>query len=287
MTELRNPALAAELERAIAEGARAPFLALLCRFSGLPGPRANEKLAWAVAHAITAHGPRADSLVRELCAGGGRASDKGTVEFLPIVGAFCLATRFAAGAQCDATLEALRPVAEDPRRLVRQGVVHALVEMGRMRGDEVLEGLQSWTDGYLSAIVILEAISTRVWLDAMKSSDACISRLDEVFALAENAPRADQRSQGYRSLIKAFPEAASKLMDRFAPATVAWLEERAGTEHVELREAFAELAQRVRASGHAAGTLERFDRLFEASAPPRRDPKTYVGPTRKRGARRR
>jgi hypothetical protein len=76
-------------------------------------------------------------------------------------------------------------------------------------------------------------------------------------------------------------------MDRFPQATVAWLESKAGTEHVELREALGQLVSTARARGHAAGRLERFERLLDASAPPRRDPKTYVGPTRKRGSRRR
>src|SRR5437899_11691816 len=103
MTELRNAAIATELERAIAVGVHGPFFAVLCRFSGLPGPRANDNLAWAVAQTIAAHGSRADRLVRELCATDARTSGRGTVEFLPIVGAFCLAARFASGRDRDAT----------------------------------------------------------------------------------------------------------------------------------------------------------------------------------------
>jgi hypothetical protein len=287
MTELRNPAIAAELDRAIARGSHAELFALLCRFSGLPAPRANEKLAWGVAHAVGAFGPRADALVRDLCATG-RAAEKGTVEFLPIVGAFCVAVRFASNTSAaDAALADLRPLSEDSRHLVRAGVVAALGEMGRTSGEEVAVALAAWTDGYLSASVALEAVSARAWLDGLRSPEAVLARFDEAFALVENAPRADQRTQGYRDLLKTLPEAAARLMDRFADATVAWLESRAGTEHVDLREALSQLVAKVGSRGHARGKLEHFEKLFAESAPPRRDPKTYVGPTRQRGSRRR
>jgi hypothetical protein len=286
MAELRNAAIASELDRAIARGSHAELFALLRRFSGLPAPRANEKLAWGVAHAVGAFGPRADALVRDLCTPA-RDPEKGTAEFLPIVGAFCVAVRFASGARADAALRDLRPLAEDARHLVRAGVVAALVEMGRSAGDELTSALAEWTDGYLSASVALEAMATRSWLDGLRSAEAVLQRFDEAFALVEAAPRADQRSQGYRELLKTLPEASARLTDRFADATVTWLESKAGTEHVELREALAELVRRIGSHGHARGRLERFEKLFAASAPPRRDPKTYVGPTRQRGARRR
>jgi len=286
MTELRNATIAAELDRAIARGEHGELFALLRRFSGLPGPRPNEKLAWGVAHAVGAFGPRADALVRELCATG-RTPEKGTGEFLPIVGAFCLAVRFTSGTGAEAVVRELRPLSEDSRHLVRAGVVAALGEMGRAAGEELSGVLADWTDGYLSASVALEAMTARTWLDGLRSPQTVLLRFDEAFALVENAPRADQRSQGYRELLKTLPEASARLMDRFPDATVAWLESKAGTEHVELREALAEFVARIGSRGHARGKIERFEKLFAASAPPRRDPKTYVGPTRQRGARRR
>jgi hypothetical protein len=285
MTELRNAAIVAELDRAIARGAHSDLFGLLRRFSGLPAPRANEKFAWAVAHAVGAFGSRADALVRDLCTQA-RVPEKGTAEFLPIVGAFCLAVRFTSGVSAEAILGELRPLAEDSRHLVRSGAVAALAEMGRSAGDGVVGALAAWTDGYLSASVALEAISTRSWLDALRSPEGALSRLDEAFSLVESAPRADQRSQGYRELLKTLPEASARLMDRFTDATTGWLESKASTEHVELREALEAVARRVTSRGPGPGKLERFDKLFAESAPPRRDPKTYVGPTRQRGSRR-
>jgi len=288
MIELRNPAIAKELEKAVARRTYSELFTLLRRFSGLPGPCPNEKLGWAVANAVAAYGSRADGLVAELCSvGRGRVPEKGTAEFLPIVGAFCLAARFSSGADAESVLGGLRALAEDPRHLVRESVVTALGEMTHRARDELVELLGNWTDGYLSASVALDAMTTRSWLDGVRSPEPLLARLDEVFSLAESAPRADQRSQGYRTLLKTLPEGLARLMDRFPDATVAWLESRAGIEHVDLREAFTEVALRLRARGHAVGKLERFGQLLAASAPPRRDPRTYVGPTRKRGARRR
>src|SRR5258705_12786194 len=168
MTELRNAAIAAELDRAIARGAHSDLFTLLRKFSGLPGPRANEKLAWAVAHAVGAFGSRADALVRDLCKEG-RIAEKGTPEFLPIVGAFCLAVRFTSGARADAVVHELRPLAEDSRHLVRAGVVAALGEMGRSAGGDVLAALAAWTAGDLSASVALQAMTTRAGLHGPRS----------------------------------------------------------------------------------------------------------------------
>jgi hypothetical protein len=288
MVELRNAAITAELERAISRRTYSELFVLLCRFSGLPSPRANEKLAWAVAHAVAAYGSRADGLVRELCSSGrGRTPERGTVEFLPIVGVFCLAARVLAGTDPEVALAELRPLSEDPRHLIRESVERALAEMGHGKSEEIVALLTSWMDGYLSASVALEAATARTWLDALRSPDEILARLDETFALLEDAPRADQRSQGFRTLLKVMPEASARLMDRFPDAMVVWLESKAATDHVELREALGDLIVRIRAHGHTQGKLESFERQFAESAPPRRDPKTYVGPTRKRGARRR
>ncbi len=287
MTELRNTAIAAELDRAVAHRSYVELFLLLRRFSGLPGPRASEKLAWAVAQSIAAFGSKADGLVAALCtAGSGRTLETGTIEFLPMVGAFSLASRYPAE-NAESVLKSLRPLSEDPRHFVRESVVAALTEMGRSGGEPLVERFAAWMDGYLSASVALAAATARSWLDALRSPDSVVARLDDAFMLIESAPRADQRSQGYRTLLKALPENASRLVDRFPDATIAWLESRAATEHVELREALALVITRVRERGHNPGKLEKLGDLLDASAPPRRDPRTYVGPTRKRGSRRR
>ncbi|HEX9406710.1 MAG TPA: hypothetical protein VF975_05290, partial [Thermoanaerobaculia bacterium] len=80
---IRNPALVAEIESAVARRSYRDLFARLCRSSGLPGPRPNHKLAWAVGEAIAKHARRADALVAELCSiDAERAPAKSAAEFL-------------------------------------------------------------------------------------------------------------------------------------------------------------------------------------------------------------
>lgn len=282
---LRNPAVANALERALAGGGDDELKQLLCRFSGLPGPRPNWSLAWAVGSVLAGAGSRADHVLRSLTASA--SSERGTREFLPIVAACTWATKLAARGDPDPALRALRGLAEDTRHLVRDSVVAALADAGATLGDELVDRLASWMSDYLPACVALEAIARRGWLDAVAAPANVVSRLDEAFSLAEGAPRAAQRSQGYRALVSTLPAVVSAVMNRFPDAVVRWLEEKASTDHVELREALAQIARRSREAGHGAGALRGFADALDASAPPRRDPRTYVGPTRKRGGKRR
>jgi len=284
---IRNRALAAELETALARRNYAALFALLRRLSGLPGPRANDQLAWAVGEEVARAGSRGDGLISELCAMNASRAPAGTDgEFLPIVGAACIGARLAVAPDAE-LVERLRDLAEDSRHRVREGVCRALVEASRARGDELADRLSAWTDSYLGAAVVLEALTARLWLDRSKSATAVLSRMEEAFELAERASRADQRSQGYRLLVQSLAEAPARLLDRFPAPTLAWIEGKAATSDVALREALSDLLRNARSRGHGPGTLEKAEQALSASAPPRRDPKTYVGPTRKRGARRR
>jgi hypothetical protein len=284
---LRNRALAAEIETALARGNYVTLFAMLRRLSGLPGPRANDPLASAFGEEVARAGPRADGLIGALCAMTPARAPAGTdSEFLPIVAAACLGARLALAPDAD-LMERLLLLAEDARHRVRDGVVRALVEASRARGDDLAALLSAWTGGYLGAAVALEALTTRAWLDRSRTADAILSRLEESFDLVERAPRADQRSQGYRLLVKSLAEAPAKLLDRFPAVTLAWLESKAATRDVALRAGLSDLLRSAPSRGHGARSLEKLEQALAASAPVRRDPKTYVGPTRKRGARRR
>jgi hypothetical protein len=284
---LRNPALIAELEVAVTHRRYDALYSLLCRLSGLPGPRVNEGFATVFGEAVAKLGPRADILVRELCSIGPTRALAGTdAEFLPIAGVFCLAARLRADPNAK-TMSELRLLAEDPRHLVRESVCHALVDVSRDRADALADLLAAWTDGYLGATVVIEALTTRAWLDRASTAEPILARLQEAFELAEGASRSDQRSQGYRALVRVLSEAPAKLIDRFPKPTLVWLEARAATTHVDLREAMSDLAARARARGHGVESLAKVEQALADAAPPRRDPKTYVGPTRKRGSRRR
>src|SRR5262249_54230754 len=133
----------------------------------------------------------------------------------------------------------------------------------------------------------LAVLADRSFLDRTKSPTLLLSRFDEAFSLAEESSRADQRSQGYRALVRVLGSAPAAVMARFPHDTIAWLTSRAATGNVELRASVEQLVERARARGQSIGDLEGVERQLDAAAKPRRDPKTYVGPTRKRGARRR
>ena len=280
---LRNPAIASALEQALAGRSHAEVHAQLARAGGLPGPRPNWRLAWAFARAVADAGSRADALVADLVAmDERRAPVRTALEFIPLVGAFCLAARALAAPALTPELDRLMLMAEDPRHLVREGVVLALVEIGGERSDELVTALASWTAMYLPASVALAALATKPWIDQLAKADPVIARFDEGFTLAENAPRADRRSQGYRTLVETLSEAPAKVLHRFAGPMLVWLESRAQTADVQLREALGALIDGARSRGHG---LEGVRAGLDASAPPRRDPKTYVGPTRRRGGR--
>lgn len=286
-TSLRDPALIAALDAAVTGGDARELFALLSRKSGLPGLRPNWTLAQAVAEHIATYGKKGNGLVRELLAmDEDRAPADTSREFLPLCGALALAARWKAKVDRKGAMSALHAMAEDNRRLVRDAVVEALRNMASEDEEDWLSALSSWTDGYLQAVVVLDAISERHVLDRLKSSELVLARLDEAFRLAEAAPRAHQRSQGYRVLVKVLGEASARIMSRFPDAVSAWLQERAATQSVDLRESIQRGIEHARKLGHGEARIEGISRALEESAPPRRDPLTYVGPTRGRGRKR-
>jgi hypothetical protein len=281
---LRNAAIVSALEQALAGRSQAELHAQLARAGGLPGPRPNWGLAWAVARAVADAGSRANTVVADLVAmNDRRAPARSALEFLPLVGAFCLASRALAKPALGPELDRLLSMADDPRHLVREGIALALIEIGSERSEELVASLELWTKAYLPAAVALAALAARPWVDRLRSPDDVIARFDEAFSLAENAGRADRRSQGYRTLVETLSDAPSRVMHRFPGPMLAWLESRANTADVQLREALQVLIDGARSRG--LGSLEGVRAGLEASAPPRRDPKTYVGPTRRRGSR--
>lgn len=286
-TNLRDPALLAAIDAAL-DGSPRELFEMLPPKSGLPGPRPNLALANAVADHIAAQGRKANSLVRELCAmDEARAPADTSREFLPICGALALAARWRLNVDRRGAITALQIMAEDSRRLVREAVVHALRNIANTGDESFLDDLASWMDGYLQAMVVLEALSDRHVLDRLTQAEPVLARLDEAFRLAESAPRAHQRTHGYRALVRVLGEAPALIMARFPDAISAWLAERATTKSRDLRESIERGIERARKAGHGEARVEGVARALEESAPPRRDPLTYVGPTRGRGRKRR
>jgi hypothetical protein len=281
--EIRDPVVTAALEAAIASPNRDLF-GQLARRSGLPGPRPNLALAHAVAWQVARAGRKADALVRDLLACDAERAPAGTVqEFLPIVGAACLAARHRAGVDPRGAMDDLERLAEDPRHLVRSGVVAALRVVGQGREAELVDDLAAWMDGYLQAAVAVEAIGDRELLAALRSPDAALARVDEAFEAIESAPRSHERTQGWRALVHALAEAPVLLLARFPDATADLLVRRVATKVPEIRDAVAAVIERARGDGHAHALVQRLRDALAAADPPPRDLGSFVPGTRGRG----
>ncbi|XXT22081.1 hypothetical protein WME94_11030 [Sorangium sp. So ce429] len=321
---LRNPKIDAAVERATQLGDPAELLALLDRSSGLPArrggvrapgpdlgpnaplPRVNLDLARAVGAAIADRGAPAERLVRALCAS--------AEEYALIVAAQALAamataaaTQTAQAARAGGAGDAASPqrargargarggfdplgeleqLAEDPRRVVRDGVVAALRVVIAARGDAAVGELASWTDGYLQAYVALEALAERTLLTGISAGAEVVARLEEAFAMSDRSPRADERLQGLRLLRQGMPAQIATFAGRF-PEVVRWLEEKTQVERPESRDVVAQAIAALRKGSFSDAEAARLAAALTASAPPARYAARIVQGTRKRSKGRR
>ena len=280
-TALSSERLKTAIDRAVAGDGDADLVALLRRSSGMPGPLPNLDLARAVGAALAAHGARADRLVAAL----GAEDD----EYLRIVAAMTFAAQSVPGpnprstrARVEHALADLQTLAEDPRRLVRVGLVAALRTRLAAMGEPAVVELAAWTDGYLQAHVALEALADRTWLTGLASSESLLARLDEAFVLADQSPRSAERSQGMRALRQGMPAQIATFAARF-PQTLAWLETKTASSRPETREVVEGAVRALRRAVLSDVEAGRFTALLEASAKPRRDADRVVHGTRKRG----
>ncbi len=280
---LRSERLTAALDRAIAaEGeGDADLFDLLLRSSGLPGPSANHDLARAIGAAIAARGSKGERLVRALV----QSED----EYLRIVAAMAFAALSLPGPKPGATrarvaqaLADLQELAEDPRHIVRGGIVSALRVRLAALGEAAVVDLAAWTDGYLQAHVALEAMADRQWLTTQASPVEILARLDEAFVLADASPRSAERTQGMRTLRQGMPAQIVAFVARY-PEALAWLEGKTASARPETREILEGAVRLLRRTVLSDVEAGRFTALLEASAKPRRDADRVVHGTRRRG----
>ena len=275
---LRNARIVAALDRAIAGGDTRDLFDQLSRNSGLPGPRPNIDLARVLGLTIAPHGRKGDPLLRELLADDG--------EFPQIVAAMTLAARYLGGHEPKAALAGLQDIAEDARFSVRQGVIEAVRTLLLAKGEPFVVELASWTDGYLQAHVVLEALTDRTILDALHNAEPILARLDEAFALADKSPRAAERSQGVRTLRDKMPGQIAALAARF-PETITWIERVSRIQRPESRKVVDEAIGALRKDRISNAEAKRLVDLLVASARPDRNAAKIVEGTRKRSKGRR
>jgi hypothetical protein len=282
MTIIRNDKLAAALERAVDGNDTAELLELLRRSSGLPGPRPNLELARAVGAEIARREARGDRLLAELA----RAED----EYLRIVAAQAFAARSLApgvdkrraAARAAEALADLQQLAEDPRHLVRTGVIDALRLRLDALGEPAVDELVAWTDGYLQAHIAVEALCDRALLNKLPNAAPLLARLDEAFRLADDSPRAAERTQGMRVLRQGLPAQIAALAARY-PEALAWFEAQTSRQRPETREIVAAAISAMRRTQLSDVEAQRLTDALTATAKPRRDAARVVQGTRKRG----
>ncbi len=259
---------------------------LLIRGSRLPGPKANHKFAVMVAQTLLSHGETGARVLAQL-RDAPDAADGSSMEFFPIVGLIGLGLMAASSSvehQRKQLLEALQPFAEDARNHVREAVPVALVLCLNARGAEVVEAFASWMDGYLQAHAALVSMCEPSVLQALREPEPLIARFDEAFTLVEKAPRAHERSHGYRSLMRSLATAPALAAKRFPEPITKWLSVRATTTRVpELREAILDSVASMRRAGLRQDDVEGIEAAMQTSTRAPRDPRFDVGPTRARG----
>lgn len=265
--------LEAAIDEALASGSLTTLLDVFERRSNLPGTRPNLEFARVAGLAIAARRGKADALARALLAHTG--------EYQLIVGAQVLAQRALAGVDARNAMAQLHDLAGEPRHLVRLGVIAAVRDLIAARGDDVLAELAAWTDGYLHAHVVLEALADRQVLDKLRSPEQLLARLEEAFVLADVSPRAAERSQGLRSLREGMPAQVAVMAARFGEV-IDWVAGKTAMQRPETREVVRNMIAALRKANLKDAEASRLLGALEATAKPPRNPDRIVEGTRKR-----
>lgn len=269
------------------DGSATALRELLLRRGGVPGPRPNYKLVVSVAQALVAHGTEGRKLLDDMRRIDANAAPAGSafpiLTMVGVVGLGVAASRAQEAAERATLLFALHEHAEDPRWEVRDAVAFALGVCLQQSPQTTLESLESWSDGYFHAELMMRALSEPAVLQKLDDVRLPLARLQEAFALAAGAPRAHQRSQGYRALLRSMSTMISALGGRFPHPVAQWLEEHAEVATKDLLAVLNESLDRLRSGGLRRGDALAVHDALNAAIPLPRDPRSNVGPTRSRG----
>lgn len=259
--------------RAVETGVLRDLYDQLDRGSGMPSPRPNLEFARLVGARLARAGKKADPVLRSLLL----APD----EFSSIVVAMTLVERWLTGKGSESAFAELQEIAEDGRHIVRFGLVAALRHWITQGGSAAIEAMSAMMDGYLHAHLVLEALADRHMLDAMPDAGPVLARLDEAFRLADESPRAAERSQGLRLLRRDLPVQIALFAARY-PEVLDWLTEHLSASRPETREVLGATIAVLRKKSMSNAEADRLTKLFEGGAKPPRDPSRIVKGTRKR-----
>ena len=274
------PTLPQLVQRAVS-GDSQPLTRMLSARGGLPGPRPNIKLATEAAQALTASGRAGERLLasyRQL--GDDVAPETVSDSFLPMVGVIALGI---SQLPSDGLASVLADHADDSRRAVRDAVSLATrTAMTKGDMDQIMHA-DAWREGYFQASVLLHAVGDSAWLQQVSAPDVILQHVDTCFVLLKEAPRAHQRTHGYRDLLRAMEANVPLIGKRFPYETLDWLGGHAHVTTPVLRDLIDKVLRRLRKLGVRPAQIDLVHDTLRAHDAPARDPRSYVGPTRGRG----
>lgn len=269
--------LEAAIVRAIATGILRDLWDELGRGSKLPSPTPNLELARAVGARLARERGKAQGVLTTLF--------ESTDEFGRIVAAMTFSARALQGFDRRGSLAGLEGLAEDGRKHVRTGLVAALRDILAAEGEKGIEALAILSDGYLHAHLLLEALADRHLLDGLPRHEPVLQCLEAAYRLADDSPRAAERSQGVRLLRSAMPAQIAVFAARF-PEVLTWLTEHAArAERPESREILEATIGTLRKRSLPRAAADRLAEVLKGSAKPARDAARVVHGTRKRARR--
>jgi hypothetical protein len=283
----------AELVDAAVSGSPRPLYDRLTRGSGLPGVTGNLELANTFGEVCVSRGPKVDKFIIQLALLDADSAPGGTeLEFLPMCGVVAVGARaVVAEPKAGPTLlGALHDAAEDLRWRVRALVPVALAGVGASQGVGLLDDLGHWLEGYFHGAAVLLALADQRWLTTIQEKDAArvVATANASFELLRGSSRSASRYPGFKALVDAVSTVPAELAMRFAPAMFECMTEWAAeTKDPAIRDLVSKNLENPRLKARHAESVSAVRRALEASAPARRDPRSYVGPTRGRGKKKR
>ena len=255
----------------------------------MPGTRMNDALADAFAALCRSHRGRADEVALGLARLSADEAPGGTGrEFLPVCGILALGARAAADERVRPRFVAeLHAHADDLRFRVRDAVVDALARVGAEAGDVLVVAVASWMDGYFHAAAVVRGLSREAWLGAIRDAGAVVSRLEEAFVLARDAPRAAARWPGHKALLTALGTGPGIIAASLGVPIFDMLERWSAVGDPVLREAIRNAVDTRTLAARFSSEVDRVGKALDASRPAPRNPDHDVGATRDRSHSRR
>jgi hypothetical protein len=263
------------------------FFSFLCKHSHLPGVRANLRLAEAFGEECAIRGAVCDKLLHDMVHLTADGAPGGTVyEFLPVCAVYGLAKRAAKDPSCrEASMLVMKEASDDLRFRVRNAVSQGLAMMGAVNPDDTVKRMSLWTDGFLYAANVVEALQVSSFLEAIRDGEEVVKRLDECFQVALNAPRSAERYPGYKSLLEGLGKVPGLVAGRFGAPVFDMMVRWTKAKEPMLRDAITASIAGDRLRGRYADDVRRVEKALIDTTPIPRDPTMIVQHTRHRGSR--